>query len=127
MKVMFDLDPKTLKKLETLATSKQLSIGEFTGELIFRTLNRDTNPTGTTAISKSAHAADSSASGRLAPPPATGIDDSTLIMLLEPLIARFKLCDADGSNRRAVMAELQMLLPDTTAAKVLLLLKRSLD
>lgn len=122
MKVMFDLDPKTLKKLENLANAKQLSIGELTSELIFRTLNREANPAGTSASSSGLHAPDSSASQ-----PAPGIDDATLIMLLEPLIARFKLCDSDGTNRRAVMSELQMMLPDTTAAKVLLLLKRSLD
>jgi len=124
MKVMFDLDPKSLKKLEQLANSKQVSIGQLAGDLIFRTLNREPSQTGAGASSSGLHA-----TGPVlqAPAPAAGIDDSALIMLLEPLIARFRLCDPDGTHRKSVIAEIQMLLPDTTAAKVILLLRRSLE
>jgi hypothetical protein len=145
MKVMFDLDPKSLKKLEMLANLKQLSIGELAGELMQRVLNRDPShgsglhPTGsssglhpTTGSSSGLHptgsASGSSASGlhpAMAAPPKPPVDDAPLLMVLEPLIARFRLADVDGNQRKSLISELQMMLPDPTASKIIALIQRS--
>lgn len=137
MKVMFDIDPRSLKRLESLAAIKQLSIGELAGELVMRILNREPGHGPASASSSSGlHPAQGSASSSGRQPvqgaanaaqAIPGIDEHTLVMLLEPLLARFRLVDADGSQRRAVVAELSMMLPDTTAAKLIGLIRRSLD
>jgi len=42
------------------------------------------------------------------------------------LIARFRLADATGSQRRALLAEMQMLPQDQAVLRVVALLKQSL-
>jgi hypothetical protein len=116
MKVMYDIDPKSLKKLESIANARRLSIGEVSADLIMKLLNRDP-ASGPAASSSDTHR----------PSEPAPVDDTMLIMLLEPFIARFRLLDPDGSQRRAVLAEFQMLPSDGTVAKVTALLKRSLE
>ena len=142
MKVIFDLDPKSLKKLEMLANLKQLSIGDLAGELVARLLNREPGASG----SGLHQVGSSSASGLHAPvtgsvsasrtsisvpplsqtPAPVPVDDETILMILDPFLARLRMTDTDGLHRKAIISELQMLLPDPTAAKVIELIRQSL-
>ena len=64
----------------------------------------------------------SAAAAPAVPPPTM----EELVFLLEPLVSRFRLTDGDGAQRRALLAEMQMLPQDAAVLQVTALLKQSL-
>jgi hypothetical protein len=49
-----------------------------------------------------------------------------LVFLLEPLVARLRLVDTDGNQRRGLLSEMQMLPQDQAVIRLTALLKQSL-
>ena len=123
MKIIIDLDPKLQRKLDVVANGRGRTVSDVVAEILNKVLTRD--------------AASSSSSGDGIPSPATvdaakkatapaapALED--LVLLLEPLVARFRLADADGKERRALLAEMAMLPQDPAVLRVVALLKQSL-
>jgi hypothetical protein len=106
-----------------LANSRGQTVSDVAAELLNKIMTRDGSA--------------SSSSGDGIPSPATvdaakkataathpTIED--LVFLLEPLVARLRLADADGSHRCALLSELQMLPQDQAVVRLTALLKQSL-
>lgn len=133
MKIIIDLDPKLQRKLEAMAGARGRTLSEFVADLLNRMLNRDPasssssadgipSPAMTDAAKKAAAAALTAAASPAIAPPTM----EELVFLLEPLVSRFRLTDGDGAQRRALLAEMQMLPQDAAVLQVTALLKQSL-
>jgi hypothetical protein len=75
------------------------------------------------AMVEAAKAAKAAATAAAATPAASWDD---VVFLLEPLVARFAETDSDGTQRRALLTELQMLTPDPAVKRLTELLNQSL-
>jgi hypothetical protein len=123
VKIIIDLDPKLQRKLEVVANSRGQTVSDVAAELLNKIMTRDGSA--------------SSSSGDGIPSPATvdaakkvaaaahpTIED--LVFLLEPLVARLRLLDTDGNQRRGLLSEMQMLPQDQAVVRLTTLLKQSL-
>lgn len=122
MKIIIDLDPKLQRKLEALANGRGRTVSDVVGEILNKVLTRDGS------------ASSSSAEGLPSPAvvdatkkaTSTGPAAEDLVFLLEPLVARFRLADGEGKERRALLAEMAMLPPDPAVTRLIAMLKQSL-
>jgi hypothetical protein len=137
VKIIIDLDPKLHRMLEALAGARGRTTPELIADLLNRMVNRDASASSSSAegipspamaeAAKAAKAAASAAATAAAATPATPAaswDD--VVFLLEPLVARFAETDSDGTQRRALLTELQMLTPDPAVKRLTELLNQSL-
>lgn len=120
MKIIVDLDPKLQRQLDALAGARNRQTGELIAELLDRVINR-----------KAAPPAAPTATGPGKPKEMVGVTDTSsalddLVLLLEPMVSRFRLLDADGAQRKALLAEMQMFLPDPSAERLIALIKHSM-
>ena len=143
MKIIIDLDPKLHRMLEALAGARGRTTPELIADLLNRMVNRDASASSSSAegipspamveAAKAAKAAASAAATAAAATPATPVTPATpaaswddVVFLLEPLVARFAETDSDGTQRRALLTELQMLTPDPAVKRLTELLNQSL-
>ena len=141
MKIIIDLDPKLHRMLEALAGARGRTTPELIADLLNRMVNRDASASSSSAegipspamveAAKAAKAAAIAAATAVAAAtpatpatPAVSWDD--VVFLLEPLVARFALTDGDGTQRQALLTELQMLTPDPAVKRLTELLNQSL-
>ena len=128
MKIIVDLDPKLQRKLEAMAGARGRTISEFVADLLNRMLNRDPSASSSSADGMPSPATvDAAKRTAVAPaaPAAKAPSMEELVFLIEPLVSRFRLTDVDGSQRRALLAEMQMLPQDAAVLQVTALLKQS--
>jgi hypothetical protein len=126
VKIIIDLDPKVQRKLEVLANGRGRTVSDVVGEILNKVLTRDGS-----ASSSSAEGLPSPALVDAAKKPAdavtpTGPAVEDLVFLLEPLVARFRLADGEGKERRALLAEMAMLPMDPAVTRLIAMLKQSL-
>lgn len=124
MKIIIDLDPKLQRKLEVVANSRGQTAAEVAAELLTKVMSRDASTSSSAEGMPSPATVDAAKKAAATAPPPPSIED--LVFLIEPLIARFRLADATGSQRRALLAEMQMLPQDQAVLRVVALLKQSL-
>lgn len=124
MKIIIDLDPKLQRKLEVVANSRGQTAAEVAAELLTKVMSRDASTSSSADGMPSPATVDAAKKAAATAPPPPSIED--LVFLIEPLIARFRLADATGSQRRALLAEMQMLPQDQAVLRVVALLKQSL-
>ena len=124
MKIIIDLDPKLQRKLEVVANSRGQTAAEVAAELLTKVMSRDASTSSSADGMPSPATVDAAKKAAASAPPPPSIED--LVFLIEPLIARFRLADATGSQRRALLAEMQMLPQDQAVLRVVALLKQSL-
>ncbi|HEX3135550.1 MAG TPA: hypothetical protein VHX44_18450 [Planctomycetota bacterium] len=125
MKIIIDLDPKLQRKLEVVANARGQTIADVAAELLSKVMTRDGSSSGTSGDGipspATVDAAKKAAAAAAAHP---SIED--LVFLLEPLVARLRLADAGGNQRRALLSEMQMLPQDQAVIRLTALLKQSL-
>jgi hypothetical protein len=140
VKIIIDLDPKLHRMLEALAGARGRTTPELIADLLNRMVNRDASASSSSAegipspamveAAKAAKAAASAAATAAAATPATPATPAAswddVVFLLEPLVARFAETDSDGTQRRALLTELQMLTPDPAVKRLTELLNQSL-
>jgi hypothetical protein len=140
VKIIIDLDPKLHRMLEALAGARGRTTPELIADLLNRMVNRDASASSSSAegipspamveAAKAAKAAASAAATAAAATPATSATPAAswddVVFLLEPLVARFAETDSDGTQRRALLTELQMLTPDPAVKRLTELLNQSL-
>jgi len=124
VKIIIDLDPKLQRKLEVVANSRGQTAAEVAAELLTKVMSRDASTSSSAEGMPSPATVDAAKKAAATAPPPPSIED--LVFLIEPLIARFRLADATGSQRRALLAEMQMLPQDQAVLRVVALLKQSL-
>jgi len=124
VKIIIDLDPKLQRKLEVVANSRGQTAAEVAAELLTKVMSRDASTSSSADGMPSPATVDAAKKAAASAPPPPSIED--LVFLIEPLIARFRLADATGSQRRALLAEMQMLPQDQAVLRVVALLKQSL-
>lgn len=124
MKIIIDLDPKLQRKLEVVANSRGQTAAEVAAELLTKVMSRDASTSSSAEGMPSPATVDAAKKAAATAPPPPSIED--LVFLIEPLIARFRLADATGSQRRALLAEMQMLPQDQAVLRVVAMLKQSL-
>jgi predicted transcriptional regulator len=129
VKIIIDLDPKLQRKLEVLANGRGRTVSDVIGEILNKVMTRDGSASSSSsegipspAMVEAAKKAAVNAPGA---PASTAVED--LVFLLEPLVARFRLADADGRERRALLAEMAMLPQDPAVVRLVGLLKQSLS
>lgn len=128
MKIIIDLDPKLQRKLEVVANSRGQTAADVATELLNKVMTRDgtSNSSSADGIPSPATVdAAKKAAAAAAAPAGPSIED--LVFLIEPLVARFRLTDPNGSHRRALLAEMQMLPQDQAVLRVTALLTQSLS
>ncbi len=125
MKIIIDLDPKMQRKLEVVAGGRGRTVAEVASEILAKVLTRDGSASSSSADGIPSPAMVDAAK-KAAVPAHAGPSIEDLIFLLEPLIARFRLTDADGKERRALLAEMQMLPQDPAVVRLVGMLKQSL-
>jgi hypothetical protein len=130
VKIIIDLDPKLHRMLEALAGARGRTTPELIADLLNRMVNRDASASSSSAegipspaMVEAAKAAKAAATAAAATPAASWDD---VVFLLEPLVARFAETDSDGTQRRALLTELQMLTPDPAVKRLTELLNQSL-
>jgi hypothetical protein len=128
VKIIIDLDPKLQRKLEVLAHNRGSSISDVTAEILGKVLNRDGSASSSADGIPSPAMVDAAKKAAVVPaakaPAHASIED--LVFLLEPMIARLRMVDGDGAQRRALLAEMQMLPQDDAVARLIGLVKTSL-
>jgi predicted transcriptional regulator len=127
VKIIIDLDPKLQRKLEVLAHGRGRTVSDVTAEILGKVLNRDGATSG--SASEGLPAVPPADAGKKATADTTAHAQASiadLVFLLEPLIARLRLVDVDGAQRRGLLAEMQMLPQDEAVARLVALLKTSL-
>jgi len=112
------------RKLEVVANSRGQTAAEVAAELLTKVMSRDASTSSSADGMPSPATVDAAKKAAATAPPPPSIED--LVFLIEPLIARFRLADATGSQRRALLAEMQMLPQDQAVLRVVALLKQSL-
>ena len=129
MKIIIDLDPKLQRKLEAVASSRGQTLADLAAELLNKVMTRDgsASSSGDGVPSPAAvDAAKKAAAAAKPPAAATSPSLEDLVFLLEPLIARLRLADANGNQRRALLSEMQMLPQDPAVTRLTAMLKSSL-
>lgn len=130
MKIIIDLDPKLQRKLEVVANGRGQSVSDLVGELLNKVLTRDSSASSSSGEGHPSpamiDASKKAAAGAPAPAAPAGASIEDLVFLLEPLVARFRLADASGKERRALLAEMAMLPQDPAVIRLVGLLKQSL-
>jgi hypothetical protein len=125
MKIIIDLDPKLQRKLEVVANARRQSVSDVVADLLARVLTRDPSSSSSGEGIPSPAAADA-AKKPVVPVATAGPGLEEIILLLEPLISRFRLTDGDGSQRRALLAEMKMLPQEPTVTRLGDLIRSSL-
>lgn len=129
MKIIIDIDPKLQRKLEVVAGNRGQTVSDVVAEILTKVMTRDGAASSSSAEGMPSpamvDAAKKAAASAPAPAPA-GASIDELVFLLEPLVARFRLADAAGKERRALLAEMAMLPQDPAVVRLVGLLKQSL-
>ena len=126
VKIIIDLDPKLQRKLEVVANNRGQPVSDLIGELLNKVMNREASASSSSGEGLPSPAMADAAKKAAAPAAAPGASIEDLVFLLEPLVARFRLADAGGKERRALLAEMAMLPPDPAVERLVTLLKQSL-
>ncbi len=129
MKIIIDLDPKLQRKLEVIAHNRGSTISDVTAELLGKLLNRDSAASSSADGIPSPAAVDAAkkAAAATAAPAPQQPTMKELVALLEPLIARLRVVDGDGAQRRAVLADMHKLPQHEAVTRVIELLKASMS
>jgi predicted transcriptional regulator len=122
VKIIIDLDPKLQRKLEALANGRGRTVSDVIGEILNKVLTRDGSASSSSAEGLPSPAMADAA--KKTTPTGPAVED--LVFLLEPLVARFRLADSEGKERRALLAEMAMLPPDPAVTRLIAMLKQSL-
>lgn len=136
MKIIIDLDPKLQRKLEAMGNARGRTVSDIVTDLLNRMLTRDPSASSASSEGIPSPATTDAAKKHLVPVAAAAVPPAApaapaatmedLVFLIEPLVSRFRLTDGDGSQRRALLAEMQMLPQDAAVKQVTALLKQSL-
>ncbi len=126
VKIIIDLDPKLQRKLEVVANSRGQTVSDVAAELLNKIMTRDGSASSSSAEGLPSPATVDAAKKAAAAAAAAHPSIEDLVFLLEPLVARLRLADADGAQRRALLSEMQMLPQDQAVLHVVALLKQSL-
>jgi hypothetical protein len=124
VKIIIDLDPKLQRKLEVVAHNRGSSVSDVTAEILSKILNREASSTSGDGIPSPALV--DAAKKAAAAQPTGDVLIEKLSVLLGPIIARLRMMDADGTQRRALISEMQTLPKSDAVTRVVGLIQASI-